>query len=151
VIRLRRAAPADADTIASLYLRSFRATYAFPLAHTDDDVHAWARTRLVTETEAWVAAEDAAAAGEGLVGFMSLTPGWLEQLYVDPDRLGQGIGRQLLDLAKERQPDELLLWTFQVNDRARRFYERNGFTVVRFGDGSNNEERQPDVQYRWVP
>jgi len=145
-IATRRAEAADAPAVAELYLRSFKATYAFPPAHTDDEVRDWVRARLVPDMGTWVALD-----GDSIVGFMTLSPGWLEQLYVDPDRLGQGIGRQLLDLAKERQPDGLLLWTFQVNDRARRFYERNGFTVVRFGDGSNNEERQPDVQYRWVP
>jgi GNAT superfamily N-acetyltransferase len=150
---LRRATGADAVAVADLYLRSFRATYDFPLAHTDDDVREWVRTRLVPQMETWVAL-GTGAAGEGperVLGFATVEPGWLEQLYVDPDHLGEGIGRQLLEKAKERQPDGLLLWTFQVNERARRFYERNGFTVVRFGDASNNEEGQPDVQYAWLP
>ena len=33
-------------------------------------------------------------------------------------------------LAKERRPGGLELYTFQVNDRARRFYERHGFVVA---------------------
>lgn len=45
--------------------------------------------------------------------------------------------------------DVMLLWTFQVNERARRFYERNGFLAVQFGDEANNQERQLDVQYEW--
>jgi GNAT superfamily N-acetyltransferase len=135
--------------VADVFLRSFHATYDFPLAHTDDEVRGWVRDRLVPLMETWVAVDEVEP--ERVLGFAAVEPGWLEQLYVDPDHLGEGIGRRLLDLAKERQPDGLLLWTFQVNDRARRFYERNGFTVVRLGDESNNEERQPDVQYRWVP
>jgi GNAT superfamily N-acetyltransferase len=83
-----------------------------------------------------------------VVAVMALTPGHLEQLYVAPDRLGGGIGRRLVDLAKERSPSGLSLWTFQVNDRARRFYERNGFVAVELTDGSN-EEGQPDVRYEW--
>ena len=39
------------------------------------------------------------------------------------------------------------LWTFQRNAGARRFYERNGFVAVEFGDGTGNEEREPDVRY----
>lgn len=147
---IRRAGNADAAALAELFLRSFRATYSFPLAHTDDEVRQWVHERLVPLMETWVAVEEGKG-GARIVGFATVKPGWLEQLYVDPDRLGEGIGRRLLDLAKERQPAGLLLWTFQVNERARRFYERNGFTVVRFGDESNNEERQPDVQYRWLP
>jgi GNAT superfamily N-acetyltransferase len=153
MITLRRATLADAEAVADIHLRSFGATYPFPLAHPDDEVREWVRTKLIPTMETWVAVDDGADDPEGdgmerVVGFMTLAPGWLEQLYVDPKRLGEGIGRMLLDLAKELQPN-LLLWTFQVNDRARRFYERNGFTVVRFGDESNNEEHQPDVQYIW--
>ena len=152
MISTRRATLVDAPAVADVFLRSFHATYVFPLAHSDEEVTEWVRTHLVPEMETWVAAEaDDEADGETVVGFATIAPGWLEQLYVDPRRLGEGIGRRLLDLAKERQPDGLLLWTFQVNDRARRFYERNGFTVVQLGDESNNEERQPDVQYRWAP
>ena len=41
----------------------------------------------------------------------------------------------------------LRLYTFQSNEGARRFYERHGFAAVAFGDGSDNEEREPDVRY----
>ena len=41
----------------------------------------------------------------------------------------------------------LQLWTFQVNDRARRFYERNGFTIAEMTDGAGNQEREPDIRY----
>jgi hypothetical protein len=44
-----------------------------------------------------------------------------------------------------------LLWTFQTNTGARRFYERHGFVAVDETDGSANEERAPDVRYAWRP
>jgi GNAT superfamily N-acetyltransferase len=75
----------------------------------------------------------------------------VEQLYVHPDWIGRGVGRELLELAKRQRPDGLELYCFAANDRARRFYERNGFVAVAFGDGSGNMERQPDVLYRWHP
>ena len=43
----------------------------------------------------------------------------------------------------------LQLWTFQVNEAARRFYERQGFVAAESTDGSGNEERSPDVRYTW--
>ncbi len=43
----------------------------------------------------------------------------------------------------------LQLWTFQKNTSARRFYEARGFVVIEETDGSTNEEREPDVLYRW--
>jgi GNAT superfamily N-acetyltransferase len=148
VITLRRASPADAPAIAEVFLTSFHATYDFPLAHTDDEVRGWVRDDLVATQETWVAVDDALA-GSPVVGMLVVAPGHLEQLYVAPDRLGGGIGRQLVELARDRSPTGLSLWTFQVNERARRFYERNGFVAVEFGDGTTNEEGQPDVRYAW--
>ena len=44
---------------------------------------------------------------------------------------------------------ELSLWTFQQNARARRFYAKHGFVAVVETDGLDNEEKLPDVLYRW--
>ena len=144
MIQLRRAEPEDAAAIAHVFLDSFHATYDFPLAHSDDEVRDWIRDRVVPEMETWVADD-----GGRVVGMMVIAPGWLEQLYVAPDRLGAGIGGRLVDLAKARSPDGLTLWTFQVNERARGFYEGHGFVAVETTDGRANEERQPDVRYEW--
>jgi GNAT superfamily N-acetyltransferase len=127
-----------------VFLTSFHSTYEFPLAHVDEEVRGWVRDRLVVTEETWVAVDDA-----GVVAMMVVAPGHLEQLYVAPDHLGRGIGRELVELAKERFPAGLSLWTFQVNVRARRFYERNDFVAVELTDGSGNQERQPDVRYEW--
>jgi ribosomal protein S18 acetylase RimI-like enzyme len=145
-LEIRRATTADADAVADVYLASFHATYTFPLAHTDDQVRRWIRETVLGSAETWVAVE-----GQHLVGMMVVGPGDLDQLYVAPDRLRSGIGRRLLDRAKERSPAGLSLYTFQVNDRARRFYERNGFVAEAHGDGTGNEEGQPDVRYVWRP
>jgi ribosomal protein S18 acetylase RimI-like enzyme len=144
---IRRAEPADADAIADVYLASFGATYDFGLAHTDDEVRAWIRDSVVSAGATWVAV----APGGAIVGMMVVVAGELDQLYVRPDRLGEGIGRRLLDVARLESPEGLRLYTFQVNARARRFYERNGFVAEWFGDGSANEEGQPDVRYVWRP
>jgi GNAT superfamily N-acetyltransferase len=148
VIEIRRATNADAGAIADVYLASF--SHALPnvrRAHSDEEVRVHVRDHWVAQSECWVAADE-----RRVVAMMVLAPGWLEQLYVAPDRLGEGIGRRLLDLAKGRTGDEgLQLWTFQVNEGARRFYERNGFQAVESTDGSANEEREPDVRYLWLP
>jgi GNAT superfamily N-acetyltransferase len=147
VITIRRASSGDAEAITAVYLASFRG--ALPqvrLVHTDGEVRAWIAGHVIPALETWVADDD----GE-VVAMMALEPGWIEQLYVAPGRTGEGIGGQLLALAKERATGPIDLWTFQVNAGARRFYERNGFVAVEFTDGSGNEEREPDVRYRWEP
>lgn len=146
-IELRRAEPADADGIADVYLDSFRAAYDFPLVHTDDQVRRWLRDVVLPTEEVWVAATPDGT----LVAMMSLTSDMLDQLYVAPGWTGRGIGSGLLALAKERRPNGIDLYTFQVNARARRFYEGHGFVEVARGDGSGNEEGQPDLRYSWRP
>ena len=101
------------------------------------------------EHETWVATDPDAE--DRVIALMALSDTAVEQLYVAPDWIGPGAGRRLMELAKERRPAGLELFCFAVNWSARRFYERNGFAPVVFGDGSGNVERQPDVLYRWTP
>lgn len=143
---IRRATTADTGAIAEVFLTSFHATYTFPLAHDDDEVRGWIASHLVPDLETWVAQID-----DRIVALLALGDAGIDQLYVHPDAQGSGIGCELVDLAKQRRPGGLELYTFQVNARARRFYERLGFVVVAMGDGSGNEEGQPDLLYRWRP
>jgi GNAT superfamily N-acetyltransferase len=83
-----------------------------------------------------------------LVGIIAFRDGWIDQLYVLPLSQGRGIGRALLQIAKGRCRC-LKLWTFQRNADARRFYERQGFALVKETDGSANEEKEPDALYSW--
>ena len=60
-----------------------------------------------------------------------------------------GAGTRLVEAAKSSGVDALELWCLQANTRTRRFYEARGFRAVRFTNGADNEERMPDVRYRW--
>lgn len=146
---LRRAGPGDAAGIGDVWLTSWRATFDFPPAHPDDDVRRWLTQELVPNHETWVAVDP--TGGERVVGVMALSDTMLEQLYVVPDWIGRGVGRRFLELAKELRPGGFELYCFAANTNARRFYEHHGFVAVAFGDGSTNDERQPDVRYAWRP
>jgi GNAT superfamily N-acetyltransferase len=142
---LRPAQPGDAEAVAAVWLRSFDA--ALPTvrrAHSDDEVRWWVREVLLPGHDVWVAEADGV-----VVGLLALSEGWIDQLYLDPAWRGQGIGDRLVALARRRQPAGLQLWTFQVNESARRFYERHGFVAAEETDGTGNEEREPDVRYVW--
>ena len=84
----------------------------------------------------------------GLLALFAYGNGWIEQLYVLPDVQGAGIGTRLLSLAMNDM-DDIRVWTFQQNRRARAFYKSRGFSPVEETDGSGNEENEPDVLYHW--
>jgi GNAT superfamily N-acetyltransferase len=146
-VTIRGADPADGSGIGDVWLAAWRATFDFPPGHPDDDVRTWLGTELLAKRETWVATD---SSGQ-VVALMALSPTMVDQLYVAPDWIGMGVGSRLMDLAKQRRPDGLDLYCFAVNTRARAFYERRGFVAVWIGDGSANEERQPDIRYEWRP
>jgi ribosomal protein S18 acetylase RimI-like enzyme len=82
------------------------------------------------------------------MGMLALCESWIRQLTVFPSFQRQGVGTALLQKAREYSPVQLRLFTFQRNNAARAFYERNGFSVVAFGV-SPAPESEPDVEYRW--
>ncbi|MBV9795443.1 MAG: GNAT family N-acetyltransferase [Actinobacteria bacterium] len=145
---LTRATSADADAAAELYLLArHRAVPAIPPPfHPDDDVRQWLRG-VVRDQEVWLAV----AVGGAPLGLMVLDGDWLDQLYVHPAWTSRGLGARFVELAKQRRPGGLQLWTFESNVRAQRFYERHGFTVAERTDGRGNEEQAPDLRYVWRP
>jgi GNAT superfamily N-acetyltransferase len=52
---------------------------------------------------------------------------YLDQLFVAPDYQGKGLGRQLLAFTRKHLPDEIWLRCVRENDKAWRWYEREGF------------------------
>jgi GNAT superfamily N-acetyltransferase len=145
-ISIERAAPNDAAEITSLYLASrAEALRYLRRLYTDKQILTWIEGTVMTRSRVWVARRDGR-----IVGFVALEGDELHHLYLLPGHYRQGIGTQLLDLAKRESPGRLRLFTFQRNTRARQFYEANGFNIVDQSEGSRNEEEEPDIQYEWI-
>ena len=140
---LRRLSHDEMDESAAIHRASFdeRLPWLAGL-HTPTEEVAFFRNRVFADCEVW------GAIGDELIGFIAFREGWIDQLYVLPHRQRQGAGSALLRVAKAAS-SSLLLWTFQRNTSARRFYEMQGFVAVEETDGSGNEECEPDVLYRW--
>ncbi|MED4204852.1 GNAT family N-acetyltransferase [Neobacillus mesonae] len=85
---------------------------------------------------------------EKVVGMMAYNDKEISQLYIHVDYQGRGIGQTLLDKAKAHSSGRLTLFTFEVNKKAQRFYEKNGFQII--DRGHENEENLPDILYEWV-
>ena len=82
------------------------------------------------------------------VAFMAMREDFIDHLYVHPDHQQRGVGKALLDLARQRSPEHVWLYTLQINTQARAFYEKNGFVAEKFGM-SPPPESEPDVEYHW--
>src|ERR1700731_3456202 len=142
--KLRRATACDADPIASVYWASFRLLTFLPMLHTAEENRWFIANVILNECEVTVAEDET-----GIVAFLALKGEEVRLLYTRPDRIGMGAGTQLIEAAKASGLGALELWCFQANARARRFYEARGFRAIRFTDGADNEERMPDIRYRW--
>ncbi|MGI8885617.1 MAG: GNAT family N-acetyltransferase [Gaiellaceae bacterium] len=143
---VRLAREHEIDTIADIYVASFRGLTFLPRLHSDEEMRDWVRRVMAPGHEVSVGEMDGR-----LVGFASLRDGLLGHFYVHPDAQGRGVGSALLENVKLERPEGFELWVFQRNDRARRFYERHGCRLIELTDGSDNEECEPDARYEWRP
>lgn len=136
---IRQASRTDADVIAAIHVRSWRATYRGLLSDQylereveNDRERVWRHRfdELTPDAFAVFLAEDA----EVPIGFACVmlqapvTSGLVENLHVVPEQQGKGVGRQLMAEAArwvvDRAPDASLhLWVMERNVDARRFYE----------------------------
>ena len=140
----RRATTDDAAAIAAVFSASFRLLSFLPMLHTVGEDRRFIEDIVLKECEVTV------AVGDGrIVSFLAREGEEIRLLYTDPPAIGSGAGSLLLEAAKRTGVDALELWCFQANSGARRFYEARGFRAIRFTDGSDNEEKLPDVLYRW--
>ncbi|QCJ41250.1 GNAT family N-acetyltransferase [Bacillus sp. S3] len=83
-----------------------------------------------------------------VVGMAAYNDREISQLYIHIDYQGIGIGQLLLEKVKAQSSGRLTLYTFEINKKAQRFYEKHGFEII--GRGHENEENLPDIQYEWV-
>jgi GNAT superfamily N-acetyltransferase len=143
--RIRSATPDDARPVAEVHVASWRHAYRAVLPDEYLD-------RLsVDEREAmWLGAfadpdkrSGAFVAEEGgrIVGFASFCPsrdedapagtGEVPAIYVEPSAMGKGVGRELLEEATAELRlagfTRATLWVLEANERARRFYENEGW------------------------
>ncbi len=143
---IRKVRQGDAKTLAYIQTESWKAAFAGILDAetlakcTDADRATAMYQRLLDENKGngyllsvdgnphciayWDAARDAAFRGKAeLICIHSL-----------PDNWHKGYGSQVMDLVltdiREAGYDEVVLWVFRENRRARAFYEANGFTMT---------------------
>ena len=136
----------DEDAAIALWLETWK--LAYPSIDFDARV-AWWRERwrgeLVPNADIIVA--DRAGA---MAGFVTIdSSGYLDQLVVAPEHWGSELATSLADEAKRRSPDGVTLKVNADNNRAIRFYERNGF--VHAGKEVNPASKRSVLKMAWKP
>jgi GNAT superfamily N-acetyltransferase len=147
-VPIREATPDDARAIAEVHVRSWRWAYHGLIPDdflenlsVDDREPTW-RERLADSAPCWgcLVAEDAAGR---VVGFASFGPpkdaptsaedaGEVYAIYLEEAVAGTGVGRDLFAAASDALRGlgfgRAFLWVLAQNDRARRFYEKAGWS-----------------------
>jgi GNAT superfamily N-acetyltransferase len=122
---IRPARSDEYDAVARVWMNSWVST---GIEHASDFLLANLRARVLREVEnGWslFVADD-----EGRLAAMlalRLADGCLGQLFIGPDYQGQGLGKRLLAFTRQQLPDEIWLRCVRENEKAWRWYEREGF------------------------
>lgn len=112
-----------------------------------DDIEPMAdywQTRFRTDL-VWVAEKQ-----EKILGFCVREEDNIGALYVAGPARNCGVGKRLLDLAKENR-DWITVWAYELNTQARKFYRREGLVEIsrdteQFDDGVS----LVDIEHRWT-
>ena len=146
-VSLRRYAAADEAAAIELWRRTWQAAYPnIDFAARLDWWRARWRGELVPSAEIVLA-----VAGDALIGFVTVDPKtrYLDQIVVAPESWGSDIGALLLAEARRVSPAGLDLDVNTDNDRAIRFYEKQGFVIS--GAGKNPISGKPVHRMSWRP
>lgn len=144
---LRPYAPVDEDAAIELWRRTWQ--LAYPRINFNDRLDWWRqrwRDELVPVATIMVAEADRA-----MVGFVTVDPRTfdLDQMVVAPEVWGKGVASALIAEAKRISPAGLDLYVNKDNERAVRFYQKQGFTVS--GEALNWRSGAPVHKMSWRP
>ena len=122
---IRPARADEYDEIARVWMDSWAST---GLEDASEPLLAKLRARIRLEVEkGWslYVADDRGTPAAMLA--LHLPQLYLDQLFVAPEYQGQNLGRQLLAFTRRQLPDEIWLRCARENEKAWRWYEREGF------------------------
>ena len=122
---IRSARPEEYDEVGRVWMESWVST---GLGEASDFLLANLRARIRREiADGWslFVADDRCTIAAMLA--LHVPKRYLDMLFVAPAYQGQSLGRQLLAFTRTQMPDEMYLRCVRENEKAWRWYEREGF------------------------
>lgn len=139
-MEIRPMAAGDVEEVSRLYVKSWQAGYKGLLPQYYLDLLSPDRWQIAFTGQpgSFVLTEDGVIAGHSNARSAAdeKMPGWgeVQTLYVLPEYWDRGFGTALLDNSvkwlKKQGFDRIYLWALDGNVRARRLYEKYGFTAT---------------------
>ena len=126
---IRQYRTADLEPVLDVWYRANKLAHPFLDEATLAKVRAMVRDIYLPNTETWVYQKDGKLLG--FIGLITKDPTDVEvgAIFLDPDHIGKGYGKALMDHAVALYGD-LKLDVFKENHIGRRFYARYGFREV---------------------
>ena len=140
-LEIRKAVPADAETITGIYVDSWNAGFGHLMGMREINsalIERWRKDLAAPPPHRWWAAERDGV----IVGFAGIGPsrdpvdpevGELDTIAVDPPHFRTGVGKMLMSLALEALTRDgyrkAVLWTVAEYPRGAGFYETTGWTL----------------------
>jgi len=142
---IRPARPDEYDAVAEVWMRSWLSVgIQPPNDHMLRDLQARVPYEVDNGWSLYVADDDGRIAA--MLAFRQ-RDGYLDQLFIAPEYQSNGLGKRLLAFTRAHLNDEIWLRCASGNERAWRWYEREGFVL---------EKEEPHPQsglmfkyYRW--
>lgn len=132
---IRELQKTDIDTVSQIWLDANRDAHDFiPAEYWENNF--LPVKKMLLQAEVYVYMDERKNRIEGFVG---LDQEYIAGIFVRKEARSGGIGKALLDFVKEKK-QELTLNVYRKNERAVRFYEREGFQIIdRTVDKSTDE------------
>lgn len=140
---IRLSEECDINIIMEIWLKSTIRAHSFIEKDYWVNNYDLVKTKYIPYSKTYVYEE-----GNKIKGFISIIQNnFIGALFVDNNSQGNGIGKKLLDFAKEEYKS-LSLAVYKENEKALKFYLREGFSIVKEQVNEDSKRLELMMEYK---